>query len=343
MSADPEIQATPSPEELVFPEQGSPLRQTFGPYIRRLREHAGFSLRAASAALIISFTRLQKIETGGRARVPEPDFFRRVASYYQQPLVAVLREAGVDPTPGADSALPPDPEQDFLRLLLEPSLCPQAFDEAWCQTFLPQHKRHWLSFALKLEALVARQGPTIGSILEAARQPGEAASSSQRSRPAHNDARCLGAQTFYWRYNAAFGPWLRQIRTDSDLNIRDAAGQLGLSFSMLQRLETGARVEPTIALLWRIVWLYGISLEELSAQAGLEVLSAGGLEGLDDEERAFTSLLLHPDLAPEGMASHWLETWPRRHQRQLIEFATRLEEEVLAGRLQLSSLLGHSH
>lgn len=339
MSAPPASRSAHS--TVNFPGVGEAMRPSFGPFIRRLREQAGIGLREAAKGLGISFTRLQKIETGGRARAPELEFFRRLAGFYHQPLTTVLQEAGVDEPKGDAKQTQVDDVARFRRLVMEPSLNPHGFDEAWCETFLPLHKQQWLQFAIKLEAQLLHQGPVVGGILEVARTAADT-QSTPRPRGGAESSRCLGGQVFTWQHRPAFGPWLRQIRLDADLNLRDAAQRLGLSFSMLQRMETGAKVEPTVALLWRMVWLYGISLEELCLQAGLEVRFFSGSGGQDEDERAFSALILHPDLAPEGMSSHWVETWPRRHQRQLLEFASLFEAEVLAGTIRLDSFFARA-
>lgn len=332
MSAPSASRSAHSP--VNFPGVGETMRPSFGPFIRRLREQAAIGLREAAKGLGISFTRLQKIETGGRARAPELEFFRRLAAFYHQPLSTVLQEAGVEAPTGDAQQTQVDELARFRRLVMEPALNPHGFEEPWCETFLPLHKHQWLQFAAKLEAQILQHGPVVGAILDAARTAPEL-HPTPRPRASANTPHPLGGQVFNWLHRPSFGPWLRQIRLDADLNLRDAAQQLGLSFSMLQRMETGARVEPTVALLWRLVWLYGISLEELCLQAGLEVRFFEGPSGQDEDERAFSALMLHPDLAPEGMSRHWVETWPRRHQRQLLEFASLLEAEVLAGTFRL--------
>lgn len=53
-------------------------KATFGPYLRELRVARGVSLRDAARRLGITFTKLQKMETGGRFRIASAGMFERL-------------------------------------------------------------------------------------------------------------------------------------------------------------------------------------------------------------------------------------------------------------------------
>lgn len=344
-------------EKARDPEQYQPVgtaeiywehRDTFAPYLRRLRREAALSLREAATTLGLPFTRLQKLETGGRSRAPEFDFLKRLAALYERPEEEVFDMAGITMLLPEGFHTTVDYEQDFRTLVLESDLRPQLFDKTWCETFLFLNKQQWVEFAHKLEALVLRQGPCVGRVLteqlsaESDRDGSAAGGMSDAARPVAGKQYFIGGHTYYWRPTRGFGAWMRHIREAKGLNLRDAASQLGMSFSMLQRLETGALIQPTVSLLWQIVWLYGVPLEELCSRSGIEVRPVEGLVGLDDEERAFAALMLHSSLKPVAMDSHWIETWPRRHKLQLVEFAWKLERHILEGRPRVRELLARA-
>lgn len=69
---------------------------TFGPYMRSVRQARGLSLRDAADQLGVTFTKLQKMETGGRFRLPDLTFLFDLADLYCLPRTEVLREAGIE-------------------------------------------------------------------------------------------------------------------------------------------------------------------------------------------------------------------------------------------------------
>src|SRR5688572_20946871 len=53
--------------------------------------------------------------------------------------------------------------------------------------------------------------------------------------------RAMGEVAFYREHSADFGPYLRKLREERGLSLRDAADQLGMTFAKLQKMETGGR------------------------------------------------------------------------------------------------------
>jgi transcriptional regulator with XRE-family HTH domain len=145
-------------------------------------------------------------------------------------------------------------------------------------------------------------------------------------------ARALGEVAFYREHNPGFGAYLRKLRDERGLSLRDAADQLGMTFSKLQKMETGGRFRiESLALFGDIAELYRRPRAEVLAAAGIRVLdpeSAG--DGLDDDS-AFARLVLHPALRPLRMDERWLDAFSSLQKRQWVEFAKRLEAYFHAG------------
>jgi transcriptional regulator with XRE-family HTH domain len=121
-----------------------------------------------------------------------------------------------------------------------------------------------------------------------------------------------------------FGAYLRRLRIEHELSLRDAAADLRISFTYLQKMETGVRTtRPSVLLMQQIAAVYNVPTAHVFAAAGVRV------DAIDDHraviDRAFRRLVLHPRLAPEGMDSrHWLDSFSTRQKRQWVEFAQRL-------------------
>ena len=139
----------------------------------------------------------------------------------------------------------------------------------------------------------------------------------------------------YWSFEPAFGPWLREQRERADVSIRQVARDLDLQFTTLQRLETGHEDRPVVGVLEKLAVYLGIPLDILFERAGYRRGPLSGLFGVQDEDRAFAALVLHPDLRPVRMDPRAVGAWSALQKRQLIEFARRLEGWILrdAGRL----------
>lgn len=123
-----------------------------------------------------------------------------------------------------------------------------------------------------------------------------------------------------------FRAYLRDLRRERGMSLRDAAAALRVSFTYLQKMETGVRTaRPSMLLLQQIAAVYGVPTAEVFAAAGVRT------EQIEDHaagiDRVFRRLVLHPRLAPEGMnAKYWLDSFSTRQKRQWIEFAQRLQQ-----------------
>lgn len=138
---------------------------TFGPYLRGLREDRGLSLRDAASQLGMTFAKLQKMETGGRFRIDSLDLFQAIADLYVRPRTEVLEAAGIlllEPHALSDE---PDDDEAFARLVLHPALRPMRMDDRWLDAFSPLQKRQWVEFAKRLEAFF-HAGGNLAEVLE---------------------------------------------------------------------------------------------------------------------------------------------------------------------------------
>lgn len=144
-------------------------KPTFGPYLRALRVERGLSLRDAAAQLGVPFSKLQKMETGGRFRLPGPHALATIADYYGRPHAEVFHEAGIGVLRPEDVETGEARDRAFAALVLHPDLRPLRMDLAWTESFSALQKAQWIEFARRLasatepaalvERLVSPGGP----------------------------------------------------------------------------------------------------------------------------------------------------------------------------------------
>ncbi len=145
-------------------------------------------------------------------------------------------------------------------------------------------------------------------------------------------ARAVGEVAFYREHNEGFGPYLRTLREDRGLSLRDAAEQLGLSFAKLQKMETGGRFRiDSLSLFSDLADFYVRPYTEVLEAAGIRVLEPHTLTAELDEESTFAHLVLHPALRPLRMDERWIDSFSTLQKRQWVEFAKRLEAFFHAG------------
>jgi len=142
----------------------------------------------------------------------------------------------------------------------------------------------------------------------------------------------IGEVAFYREHNPNFGPYLRKLREERGISLRDAADQLGMTFAKLQKMETGGRFRiDTLKLLADIADLYVVPRGEVLSAAGIRVLEPHAITEELDDEGAFGRLVLHPALRPLSMDDRWLDSFSSLQKRQWVEFAKRLEAFFHAG------------
>jgi transcriptional regulator with XRE-family HTH domain len=123
----------------------------FGAAMRRWRENAGLGIRAAAEALGVSYSTLQKLETGKRQKSILLDVLRRVCLVYEVEMSAVLLAAGVS----SEVVVNPlgKTHAAFAQLVLHPALRTRGMDPRWLSSFSITQKQQWLSFARQLQAM----------------------------------------------------------------------------------------------------------------------------------------------------------------------------------------------
>ena len=143
-----------------------------------------------------------------------------------------------------------------------------------------------------------------------------------------------------WRFSEEFGPWLRELRTTHGLTLREAGQALGITFTRLQKLETGGRVKPpAMELLARAATLFGLPYEEVLTRAGFKMEVPTGMRDAVRCDEAFSALALHPALRPACMDERWAEAFSRLQKAQWIQFAQNLEAHVLGGGARIADLM----
>lgn len=160
---------------------------------------------------------------------------------------------------------------------------------------------------------------------------------SDSSPPSSTPAQPIGGigpdgAAWTWRYRRDFGPWLRDLRKQARMTLREAARPLGISFSKLHKLEVGARARPpSLEVIARLSTLFGKELDLMLTRAGFKMEVPAELRDAIVCDDAFASLMLHPSLRPSAMDERWLEAFSRIQKAQILEFARKLEAAVRQG------------
>ncbi len=144
-------------------------RRDFGPWLRDLRKVARMTLRDAARPLGISFSKLQKLEVGARARPPSLEVIARLAVLFGKELDLMLTRAGFKMEVPLDLRDAIVCDDAFANLMLHPSLRPSAMDERWLEAFSRIQKAQILEFARKLEAHFREGGPIVDELIREAR------------------------------------------------------------------------------------------------------------------------------------------------------------------------------
>jgi transcriptional regulator with XRE-family HTH domain len=120
------------------------------------------------------------------------------------------------------------------------------------------------------------------------------------------------------------GENLREWRTAKGMSLRAAAEELGIAFSILQKMETGGRVRtPDVDFLEKVALVYGVSTPDVFQAAGYSLREVSDVR--DAIDAAFRALVLDPRLCPRGMDPGWLDAFSTKQKRQWLEFAWRLQ------------------
>ncbi len=129
---------------------------------------------------------------------------------------------------------------------------------------------------------------------------------------------------------AGFGPYIKQLRENAGLSLRQAASHLAVPYSYIQRLETEGRArKPDLEFLEKLATLYGVGVSEMERSAGVR------REELEDPlhlvHEQFKAIVMHPMWAPPGMTEDWLESFSVRQKRQIIQMMRQAGEQIRSG------------
>ncbi len=123
------------------------------------------------------------------------------------------------------------------------------------------------------------------------------------------------------------GAHLREWRTAKGLSLRSAAAQLGIAYSILQKMETGGRARtPDVDFLQRVALVYSVPTAEVLQAAGYSLRHVEDVR--DAIDHAFRQLVMDPELRPAGMDAEWLDSFSTKQKRQWLEFAWRLQSYI---------------
>lgn len=114
------------------------------------------------------------------------------------------------------------------------------------------------------------------------------------------------------------GEHLRAWRAAKGLSLR--AADLGIPYSILQKLETGGRAKaPDVDFLERVVLVYSVPTHEVLRAAGYRLRDVR--DARDAVDQAFRELVLDPRLCPSGMDPRRLHSFSTTQKGQWLEFA----------------------
>lgn len=155
-----------------------------------------------------------------------------------------------------------------------------------------------------------------------------------------------------WQHAPEFGPYLRNLRHQRRLKLKEAAVLLGVSFGYLGQVErkglTGRR--PNLTFLALVARTYEVPAERVYEKAGYRDLGAlQEFEGIRERkmraarsrprqdygeqrtEEAFRRLVLDPVLRPKRLNEDVLDLISPSIKEAWIEFAERLEKHIRDG------------
>ncbi len=131
--------------------------------------------------------------------------------------------------------------------------------------------------------------------------------------------------SFVWSPNPGFPAYLRQVRSNAGVSLRDVAAALGMSYSWLARLETGGSARPpSVGRLSQMADLYGVDISEMLHEAGVRVELPADHDANASLDAKFAAVLLHPDLRPPLFTEDSIHYVPDRVKQQWLAFAEKL-------------------
>lgn len=151
------------------------------------------------------------------------------------------------------------------------------------------------------------------------------------SAPSQRRSRSLQGMPLLWGKREAFGGWLLSQRKAAGLTTRAVAEELGISHSLISRLEHGARVgPPPLSMLSGLARVYRCDGREMLHEAGYRLEVPDDLTPPSPEaviRAQFTALLLHPRLRPALLPDEAIDLIPLIVMRHWLDFARSLASQ----------------
>ena len=124
---------------------------------------------------------------------------------------------------------------------------------------------------------------------------------------------------------ADFGQYIKSLREQHKLSLRDVAAKTGMSYSYLTKIEHGGRKAPGPELLKKLAPVYGVSVRDLLKMAGYLDESEPAKPTLNEEEeveRAFRYALSDPRFQSGTRVTGPVTTEVKRFVVEMYEKAT---------------------
>ena len=157
-------------------------RPDFAPWLREQRRTHRLTLKGAADRLGVTYTRLHKLETGGRVRAPTLELLGHVAEVDGGELAEVLARAGYRMELPWDLRDAMGCDETFAAVVLHPALRPACMDERWLEAYSRLQKAQWVEFARKLEAHVRGGGPSLSEIVDEGKGANDSATQGKVKR-----------------------------------------------------------------------------------------------------------------------------------------------------------------
>ncbi|MEL7562799.1 helix-turn-helix transcriptional regulator [Dehalogenimonas sp. 4OHTPN] len=121
---------------------------------------------------------------------------------------------------------------------------------------------------------------------------------------------------------AEFGQYLRSLRKEKDLSLRDVQARSGVSGSYLAQIEQGHKHKPSAEILKKLAPVYDVPIRDLMKAAGYLEEAVGDLSEELEVEMAFRYVMNDPRYKSGTRLSGELTTDVKRFIVEMYEKAT---------------------
>jgi transcriptional regulator with XRE-family HTH domain len=140
----------------------------------------------------------------------------------------------------------------------------------------------------------------------------------------------LQGMPLLWAKREAFGGWLLAQRKAARLSARAVAEKMGISHSLLVRLEAGDRVgPPPLTMLVDLAGIYRCDVRQVLHEAGYRLEAPDDTTATDEEhiQARFAAMVLHPQLRPRTLKAEALDYIPLHIKQLWIDYARNLARQ----------------